>query len=246
MSSNQSETRVDFMGKFRSRFFTEADFNKDTIVFKLLPSWWSRPYEYAWAGTFVEKDDVVLDAACGIEHPFKFYLLDHCREVYACDYDDSILSSKDILNAVKDTFGEEASRELPSKYLNNIHYSKASLTSLPYKDKMFDKIYCISVLEHLKDYFNKYPLIARMNFMKIFLKNDIYTALKEFERTLKDNGLIIMTFDYPDINLSYLKKAVAELGLSFAGNISLDMPDNALYSADLNLHCFRAVINKLK
>ena len=234
------------MGKFQSRFFTEADFNKDTIVFKLLPSWWSRPYEYAWAGNFAERDDVVLDAACGIEHPFKFYLLDHCRKVYACDYDDSILSSKDILNAVKNTFGEEASRELPSKYLNNIHYSRAYLMSLPYKDKMFDKIYCISVLEHLKDYFNKYPLLTHMGFMKIFLKNDIYATLKEFERILKDDGLIIMTFDYPDINLSYLKKAIAELGLSFAGNISLDIPDNALHSKELNLNCFRAVIKKLK
>jgi ubiquinone/menaquinone biosynthesis C-methylase UbiE len=234
------------MDKLQSRFFTKPDFNKDMIVFQLLPSWWSRPYEYAWAGTFTEKDDVVLDAACGIEHPFKFYLLDRCREVYACDYDKSILSSKDILNAVKNTFGEEASREFPSRYLNNIHYNRASLTSLPYKDKMFDKIYCISVLEHLKDYFNKYPLLTHMSFMKIFLKNDIYIALKEFKRILKNNGLIIMTFDYPNINLSYLKKAVEKLELSFAGNISLDLPDNALYSKELNLNCFRAVINKLK
>lgn len=233
------------MDKFQSRFFTEADFNKDTIVFKLLPSWWSRPYEYAWAGTFAEKNDIALDAACGIEHPFKFYLLDYCREVYACDYDGSILSSENILKAIKDTFGEEASLELPSRYLNNIHYNRASLTSLPYKDKMFDKIYCISVLEHLKDYFNKYPILTNMGFMKVFMKNDIYAALKEFKRILKDNGLIIMTFDYPDINLSYLKKVVAELELSFAGNISVNMPDNALYSEELNLYCFRAVIKKM-
>ena len=244
MSRNHSEIGVDFMGKFQSRFFTENDFNKDAIVFKLLPSWWSRPYEYAWAGMFAEKNDIVLDAACGIEHPFKFYLLDHCREVYACDYDDSIVSSKDILKAVKDTFGEKAYRELPSRYLNNIHYSRASLTSLPYKDKMFDKIYCISVLEHLKDYFNKYPLLTHIDFIKIFLKNDIYIALKEFKRTLKDNGLIIMTFDYPDINLSYLKKVVEGLGLSFAGNVSFHIPDDPLYSKELNLHCFRVVIKK--
>lgn len=234
------------MDKFQSRFFTENDFKKDTFVFKLLPAWWSRPYEYAWAGKFTEKNDVVLDAACGIEHPFKFYLFDHCREVYACDYDDKILSSGNILNDIKNTFGESAAQNLPTKYLENIHYSKAVLTSLPYDDKMFDKIYCISVLEHLKDKFNRYPFLANIGFIKTFLKNEIYLALKEFKRILKDNGLIILTFDYPDINLNYLKKVVSDLSLSFAGEMSLDMPENALYFEELNLHCFRAVIRKSK
>ena len=63
------------MSELISRFFTFDDPKLNKVILKLPESWWSRPYEYAWAKSFVEQDHVVLDAACGVCHPFKFYLL---------------------------------------------------------------------------------------------------------------------------------------------------------------------------
>jgi SAM-dependent methyltransferase len=227
------------------RFFTVNDPQKKRFTLELPQCWWSRPYEYAWASGFIGKNDTVLDAACGVEHPFKFYLSDHCKEVYACDYDPRILSREAILLGVKDVFGENAAKTLSERYLNDIHYSKAPLTALPYPDGMFDKIFCISVLEHLKDFFNKYSMLYGINFLRFFVSHDIYRSLQEFRRTLKDGGLIILTFDYPVININYLVKIVQMSGLSFAGPVSRDVPRDALYFQEMGLNCYRAVLKKI-
>lgn len=206
--------------------------------------WWSRPYEYAWASQFAESEDIVLDAACGICHPLKFYLLDNCRKVYACDIDKRILSPEEILKDIADDFGEETATHFPQKYLKNIHYTKAPLTALPYEDKTFNKIYCISVLEHLDEPFNKYLNMVNMDlFNRLFLRN-MRLSLKEFERTLKDDGLIILTFDYPTVNLKYLTKTLLDIGLVFADNISFEISENAVYSQKNELYCFRAILKK--
>lgn len=234
------------MDLLTSRFFQIGDRQTDNFIFRLYPTWWSRPFEYAWAGKFAEAGDVALDAACGICHPLKFYLLDNCHEVHACDIDQRILSSEEILKEISEVFGVETANNLPRRYLNEIHYTKTSLTDLPYQDRTFDKIYCISVLEHLDDTLNKKPNIAKLKIIKSFFKRGIYVTLKEFKRTLKDDGLIIITLDYPTINLEYFKNTVAEIGLRFVGDVSFDVPQNAVYSEENKLYCFRAVLRKEK
>lgn len=57
-----------------SRFITFDDPQLKKVILELPEIWWSRMYEYAWASSFVNDDHVVLDAACGICHPFKFHL----------------------------------------------------------------------------------------------------------------------------------------------------------------------------
>ena len=64
--------------QYATRFIRQSDPQTSKLIFKLPSTWWSRPYEYAWADKFVEPGDTVLDAACGIAHPFKFYLADKC------------------------------------------------------------------------------------------------------------------------------------------------------------------------
>lgn len=91
-----------------SRYIRQSDPKTDTLVFPLHPAWWSRPYEYEWARRFARPDDVVLDAACGISHPFKFWLAEHCREVHACDWDERILSEEAIRLDIVSDFGEQA------------------------------------------------------------------------------------------------------------------------------------------
>lgn len=228
-----------------SRFFTEEDSKSNHFFYELHSAWWSRIYEYQWTGSFAKPNDVCLDAACGVSHPLKFYLLDNCKEVYANDIDKRLLSREEMLKEIKEVYGKNVTLE--EKYTTEIKYSTASITHLPYADLFFDKIYCISVLEHLKDDFNKRKTIKFAtveNFWGKFYKKDIYRSLKEFKRVLKPDGLIILTFDYPIINLEYFKEIVDKLGLQFIGTPDFSLPDDAIYSDHFKLYCFRAVLKK--
>ncbi len=52
-----------------SRFVQLSDDQSDYFVYKMPGEWWSRKYEYEWASQFCHESQVVLDAACGVEHP---------------------------------------------------------------------------------------------------------------------------------------------------------------------------------
>ncbi len=227
-----------------SRFFNLNDEKNDVFFFKLNPSWWSRFYEYAWASKFINSDDISLDAASGISHPFKFYLLDRCKETHALDCDPRILKEEKIKEDIINDFGKEAVLKMEDKYFKTINYTKATLTKMPYEDKKFDKIYCLSVLEHLNDWQGKLSRLNQFPWLKKFKFDKFRQTLKEFRRVLKDNGLIILTFDYPTIDLNHFKKIVAELGLKFVDNVDFTIPQNAVYSKENKLFCFRAVLIK--
>lgn len=209
--------------KFASRFILQSDPRTDTVVFKLRPTWWSRFYEYAWASSFVEPGDTVLDAACGISHPLKFFLADHCSAVYACDIDERISSPQSILLEIQADLGDEATQAIEPSYFERINFVQADISQLPYPNSIFDKIYCISVLEHLNE-----PTML--------------SALREFRRTLKDNGLVILTFDYPLINLESFRALLNDVGLRFFSSTDFNVPMNAI--SGYGLHCFRAVLCK--
>ncbi|MGG0383593.1 class I SAM-dependent methyltransferase [Priestia filamentosa] len=214
------------MSIFTSRFILETDPYSNNFVFNLPNTWETRPYEYEWAKNFAETEDIVLDAACGLSHPLKFYLADKCKEVYACDIDGRILSKSSILKDIEDTYGTVIDDSFLKHSFNPIHFSQSSLTNLPYQNKSFDKIFCISVLEHLS-------------------KEDMEQTFKEFRRTLKDQGLLIVTFDYPAINLGELKILLDKVKLKFHGDYSFAKPSNVLVSTIWGeLNCFRAVLIK--
>ncbi|HNT34383.1 MAG TPA: class I SAM-dependent methyltransferase [bacterium] len=228
-----------------SRFFRRTDPHEDRFVFDLPKSWWSRPYEYAWAASFAQESDTALDAACGICHPLKFHLSDTCRVVHACDLDERILSPEAIKKDIISDFGDSALDTLPTRYFDKISYAQASILSLPYADESFDKIYCISVLEHLRDFGNRYPLADLfLSRLSSFLPYQIGGALKEFRRVLRDQGRVILTFDYPKINLGYLNRAVIRAGLDFVRRPDFTLPDDALQDPKGQLYCFRTVLRK--
>lgn len=210
----------------KSRFFTYDDENTNDFLYSIPKEWWSRLYEYVWAGHFVESSDVCLDAACGTGHHLKYYLAYNCSKVYACDLDSSIMNRTDMINGIGSGFGKEAQEKVEKVY-DNIDFKVANLTALPYEDKKFDKIYCISVLEHLS-----YDVMEN--------------SFREFHRALKDDGLIILTFDFPSINLDLLSKALKNTGFSFLGEVDFNIPENVLNSWIYSgLKCFRAVLKKI-
>ena len=132
---------------YDSRFFTYDDSHTDFFVYQLPKGWWSRFYEYEWCKNFIEANDVILDAASGIFHPFKYYCADKCKEIYAFDIIPDVTKDlRDIESCPEEFKGKlEVLCELQGK----IHNCCCSLNELPYNDNMFDKVFCISVLEHL-------------------------------------------------------------------------------------------------
>lgn len=95
----------------------------------LLPSWWSRPYEYAWAIQFAKPGQVVADMGCGWSgRPFKEELAERGCDVYAIDGDERVLELPK----------HEGVRLIQRRFLE-------PMDDLP----QFDVIFCISVLEDL-------------------------------------------------------------------------------------------------
>lgn len=210
-----------------SRFVRTDDSASRHFVYSLPYEWWSRPYEYAWCSQFVEPKDTALDAACGISHPFKFYLANKADKTFACDTDPRINSVQSILREISLDIGEAAASTLASTYEEGtITFNQASITALPYDNQFFHKIFCISVLEHLTP-------------------ADALLALKQFERTLRPEGLLVVTLDYPAVNLSYFQSIVRQAGLEFYGPVETAMPRNALHTEYWGgIYCFRALLRK--
>jgi ubiquinone/menaquinone biosynthesis C-methylase UbiE len=200
-----------------SRFFTTNDEKVDTFVYPIPVEWWSRGYEYPWAGRLAESDHVVLDAGCGIGHHFKFALAGVCKQVHACDVDQNIINEPFIIKTIKNGFNFDV-----TELCGNIYYKICDIGNLDYPNHSFDRVFCISVLEHCSA--SKYLSI-----------------LKEFKRILKEDGLIVLTFDFPTHNLlGLLPQLIKETGLTFAGKFNNQKPENAIYSQGLNV--FRAVL----
>lgn len=153
---------------------TKDDKIEDTISGVKIPKeWWSRPYEYAFALKHLKKTDIIIDAGCGLEHPFKWGAAKICKKVYAIDNDARILDldnsqyeSHISVNMLKDIDRSGNIELIHSEIYNNCAKEKV------------DKIFCISVLEHMS------PELIDL-------------TIKNFSEMLKPGGQLILTMDYP-------------------------------------------------
>lgn len=231
-----------------SRFFEITDEKKRDFVFddiQVNANWISRPYEYRWCEAFVRQSEVVLDAACGICHPLKFFLASKCKEVHACDTDARILSKMEIKKETIEVFGPNALEKISDAILDKIVFQRCFLKKMPYADKYFDKVFCISVLEHLDDYFNHHPFLWHFRQLFVFKNNEIYKSLKEIKRVLKDDGIVLLTMDYPRINLKYLQEVISSLSLAPVEEVDwLLHKEKALFFQNNELSCFRIALRK--
>ncbi|GAB2697780.1 class I SAM-dependent methyltransferase [Paenibacillus thermoaerophilus] len=194
-----------------SRYIRAADRQVDNVVFPLPRSWWSRPYEYAWAMTQASADHVSLDAGCGVSHPFKFWLGARCREAHACDTDARLIQPAALLKEIAADFGHGAAASLTLETLKAVRGRLADLTDLAYENNAFDRIFCISVLKHV-------PREARR------------AVFAEFYRTLRPGGRAVLTFDVPSVRPEELLDAIRGAGFVFAGELQPSMPDDAIFS----------------
>jgi len=116
--------------------------------FKVPAEWWSRPYEYGFCKLFLNEDRTILDAGCGIDHPFKNYAAKRSKKTFAIDIDSRINEYRctDKITFINDDL------------INFQHDLKNKI----------DTIFCVSVLEHIN--INLIPFILN-NFRKYLVEN---------------------------------------------------------------------------
>lgn len=124
---------------------------------------WSRQYEYPWAilNSNFTGEDLCLEAGGGYA-TFKYGLAKRCRQVVSIDTD---------LDSQRKAFSSTARLGI-----NNILYANQSIQEFKHICK-FDKIYCLSVLEHIQD------------------KTIRLRCLENMLTLLKPNGELFITFD---------------------------------------------------
>jgi len=215
-----------------NRFFVKTDIKANKLgSFQLPEQWWSRPYEYAFASQFLEENDTILDAGCGIEHPFKFYAATKCKTVYCVDKNPDIEENVKILEEVRKWFGktgQDAAREVMYKR-NKMKFIKLDMRKLTgeFEEEKFDKIFCIGTLQHEWHYAEE--------------------ILREFKKVLKPNGKIILTIDFPTMQFYRLEEIAKRVGLVIdgkEGKHNAKIPDNAIKADYYNLMCYHAVLEK--
>lgn len=198
---------------YKSKFLTTDDkeFKSDLIPDD--KNWWSKTREYKFAMDNLKKGDLILDAGCGIEHPFKTISQTKASKVICLDKDKRILDFEDTENIEYNFF------DLADIY--NIEKNK-----LIFDKEIFDKIFCLSVLEEIKP------------------QSKILDLLNFFKRILKEDGYIIITANHPLLVTDHFVNYVNASELIFSSEADYEIPKNVLHGPYNGLKCYTAVLEK--
>lgn len=154
---------------------------------------WSREWEYPWAiiNSDCESNENlnILDCGCG-GSPLAPYIAD----VYNCkvtgidlNYGDKIDSSIDINNCEGIKLADLKNFYVnPTLVSNNFKAYKGSMSDMPFDTDTFDRIFCISVIEHIPD------------------EDTGRKCVEEMVRVLKHGGKLLITMDHTQ-HLGHIK-----------------------------------------
>lgn len=150
--------------------------------------------EYPWAimNSNLNSPMKILDIGSG-RSLFPIYLASKGHDVVCIDNDNILM--------------ERISPKLAEWSGTKVNYRTDDATNLNFEGNKFDRVFCISVLEHLEE-----ELIEgkRVNYHK---KNLDVKAIGEMLRVVKPNGLVILTVEWsesPDDIQSYRLKDIYE------------------------------------
>lgn len=186
----------------------------------LHPTWWSRPYEYAFALQFADTRDTAADMGCGwMGRPLTAELARRSKEVYAIDADDRVT---------------QLENSLPNLYYLPMDFTSSDMDY--FKASTFDKVYCISVIEDLLPGDRQAALKSFRRLVKpdgkIILTVD---AIWEPFRIAEP---------YPTVNINHLIQEIKEAGLRFVGAIDWVMPQSPVCHPKWNLACWHCVLER--
>uniref|UniRef100_A0A6M3ING2 Putative methyltransferase n=1 Tax=viral metagenome TaxID=1070528 RepID=A0A6M3ING2_9ZZZZ len=183
--------------------------------FPIPSSWWSRPYEYAWAILSTYPSAIAADMGSGyVYRPFTDALSATCQEVYAID-------NRKQVTAVK--------RKRPDKVTTIV---ADFTTPTPLAISSLDLIFCISVLEDVGE---KIPL-ALAEFRRLIAPDGLIVLT--FDVPIRDNPI------WPGVNLTTFWNDVAAQGLHPVGAPNLTPTSDLLLHEEFGLTCYHAVLSK--
>lgn len=172
---------------------------------------------YEFAQTFIQKDDVVLDIACGVGYGSKFLSQQRNCVVYGCD-----ISSETIQYAQE------------NYSFKKVIFQTMNATPLSFSNNFFDCIICFETLEHLKNYtlaLEEFSRVLKNNGMLIISTPNKEISLKhqseneyhvnefthdEFIKILSDNFKKISLYSQKLMVEPNLKEKALKFGLFFA------------------------------
>ena len=184
---------------------------------KLVKMHWSREWEYPWAIIYsdVKKGDRILDCGCGGSPLLPFFAY-HDVECYGVDknYGKKLKSYSKIKLMIFRTSPLATLRDFyvdPSVVVGkNITISNDDMTNLHFEDESFDKIFCISVIEHLS--------VAEAK-----------KSIEEMVRVVKPGGKILLTIDHdgkhvnPELQGKY-QEIISWSNLDICGDTDFTIP----------------------
>jgi len=177
-------------------------------------AWWSRGYEYHWAGQFTGNNLTVAEMGAGWSgRPWKEELADTCEEVYAVDLDPRFLS-------------------LPVTR-PNLHFVLADFRKKINLPKL-DRVFCISVLEELDDYRDAVKEFYRL------LKSDGLLVITCDAQYDMDKPLP----KYPGVSFPKLFEALTSAGFISPYYTDMSKEDDCFYIEQWNLACWHGVFAK--
>lgn len=188
------------------------------------PFYASRLWEFPFAiiAAELQPEMKVADVGCG-NTPFTAYLSEvaGCKNVTGYDPDYIVNDSKESHSH----FGAKKS------YIEKlgIQFHQEGITKMTAPDDYFDRIFCISVLEHIDD---------------IEIKQ---RGISEMVRILKPGGRLILTFDLGiNMPLNNILDIIQWSGLIPANNIDMRFPKNRFvnYGNGQNVDVFGLVLEK--
>ena len=130
---------------------------------------WSRKVEYPWAiiNSDLKKEDKILNAGSGTD-VLGFYL-SKFGSVVNLDNNPEVI--------------DEGTKLATQADIQNLEIKLGDICSIPYEDNYFDKVFCISVLEHMDS-------TSRTK------------GLEELLRVLKPGGILLLTLDVGETFIS--------------------------------------------
>jgi len=123
---------------------------------------WSRQVEWPWSivETNLEPHHDCLEVG-GAGTPLKYLIAKLCRSLTSTEIDPKAIP--------------QIQEQINNQGFKNIHQVEADVRNLPFPDNSFDRVFCISVVEHIE--------------------KDRDKAIKELIRVLKSKGVLILTMD---------------------------------------------------
>lgn len=160
--------------------YTTVFWTKDQVESSTLP-YPVRRAEYPWAiqQAKLDKKMKILDVGSGVSL-FPVYLASKGHDVTTIDND------KILMNRLSPKLAEWSGVK--------IKYEDGDGTNLKYLDNTFDRVFCISTIEHLEEE------IIDSKHVNYHKKNLDVKAIGEMLRVLKSGGILILTFDWSESN----------------------------------------------